>query len=280
MLQVSLGGSCGLLKHQEWKLYRIVNEKNATIDEVWDGSSLKCSFRRNMDDGLEQQWMEVCQLASTISFTSEEDSLIWQFSSKGSYSTQTLYKVINFRGIHPATVPALWSLKVPPRVHFFLWLVSKNEVLTRDNLGKRRKVEDATCMFCCEIESVQHLFFDCVLATQLWKILSTVLNVNLGGSLDVIGKYWLSNKKHCVTNIFTAAAWWSTWKLRNNICFQRSGWKSMEILYQMIIAMTQNWCPVEHQDRMKGVIAELKSQLMMARWLPAGRGLMNGDVSI
>jgi len=236
-----------------------------------------------MDDRLEQQWLEVCQLASTISFTSEEDSLIWQFSSKGSYSTQTLYKVINFRGIHSVIVPALWSLKVPPRIHFFLWLVCKNKVLTRDNLGKRRKVEDVTCLFCCETESVHHLFFDCVVATQLWKILSTVLNANLGGSLDEIGKYWLSNRKHCVTNIFTAAALWSIWKLRNNLCFQRNGWKSMEILYQMIIAMTQNWlilCPVEYQDRMKEVIADLKFQLIKSRWLPGGRGLMNGGVNI
>jgi len=179
--------------------------------------------------------------------------------------------VINFRGIQSVLVPALWSIKVPPRVHFFLWLVSKNKVLTRDNLGKRKKVEDATCLFCCQAESVQHLFFDCVVATQLWKILSLILNVNLGGSLDEIGKYWLSNKKHCVTNITSSAAMWSIWKLRNNLCFQRSGWRSLEILYQMVIGMMQNWlilCPAEHQDRLKGAIAELKCQVKMSRWLP------------
>jgi hypothetical protein len=253
-----------------WKLYRIVNEKNATVDEVWNGSSLKCSFRRNMDDNLEQQWEEVCMLASTITFSSEEDSLIWKFSSSGLYSTQSLYRVINFRGIQLVLVPALWSIKVPPRVHFFLWLVSKNKVLTRDNLGKRRKVKDPTCLFCCESETVHHLFFDCVVATQLWKVLSVVLNVNLGGSLDEVGKYWLSNKKHCVTNITSSAAIWSIRKLRNNLCFQISGWKSTEILYQMVIGMMQNWlilCPAEHHDCPKSAIAELKLQAKMSRWL-------------
>lgn len=92
------------------------------------------------------------------SYSSEEDSLIWPFSSTGTYSTQYLYKVINFRGVQPVLVPAVWSIKVPPRVHFFLWLVYKNKVLTRDNLGKRRKVEDATCLFCCESESIQKTF--------------------------------------------------------------------------------------------------------------------------
>jgi hypothetical protein len=93
------------------------------------------------------------------------------------------------------------------------------------------------------------IFFDCVMATQLWKILSLILNVNLGGSLDEVGKYWLSNKKHCVTNITSSTTMWSIWKLRNNLCFQKSGWRSMEILYQMVIGMMQNWlilCLAEH----------------------------------
>jgi hypothetical protein len=50
-------------------------------------------------------------------------------------------------------------LKVPPRVHFFLWLLSKNKVLTRDNSSIRRKVDDPSCLFCCETETVNHLYF-------------------------------------------------------------------------------------------------------------------------
>lgn len=33
---------------QYWKLYRIVNEKNNTIAEIWDGGNLKCTFRRTI----------------------------------------------------------------------------------------------------------------------------------------------------------------------------------------------------------------------------------------
>jgi len=29
---------------QYWKLYRIVNEKNMTMAEIWDGENLKCTF--------------------------------------------------------------------------------------------------------------------------------------------------------------------------------------------------------------------------------------------
>jgi hypothetical protein len=75
--------------------------------------------------------------------------------------------VINFRGVTPVYLPAIWKLSIPPRIHFFLWLVSKNKLLTRDNLGKRRKVDDPSCLFYSEKESIPHLFFECVLTKKV-----------------------------------------------------------------------------------------------------------------
>jgi hypothetical protein len=106
------------------------------------------------------RWQDIIQLASTIVFTEEEDALIWTFNSRGVYSSQSLYKVISFRGMKSVFVPAVWNLKVPPRVHFLIWLLSKNKVLTRDTLGIRKKVEDPTCLFCYELESVNRLFLN------------------------------------------------------------------------------------------------------------------------
>ena len=67
-------------------------------------------------------------------------------------------------GIMPVHVPHVWNLKIPPRVQFFLCLLSKSKVLTRDNLSVRRKVDDMSCLFCEENEHVGYLFFDCVVA--------------------------------------------------------------------------------------------------------------------
>lgn len=99
----------------------IVNEKNKTVKELWDGQNLKCTFTRIVDDALMLQWEEVFQLASTIRFTESDDEIIWSFSSNGVYS-QSLYRIINFMGVTPVHVPAVWALKIPPPpppVHFF-----------------------------------------------------------------------------------------------------------------------------------------------------------------
>jgi hypothetical protein len=54
--------------------------------------------------------------------------------------------------------PVVLKIVVLPRVHIFLWLLANNKTLTRDNLAKRRKVENESCLFCSERESVRHLF--------------------------------------------------------------------------------------------------------------------------
>jgi hypothetical protein len=96
-----------------------VVEQGKTIADLWDGTELKCYFRRIMSLELYRSWLEVVELVSTTNLSDDEDSLIWQFPSKGTYSSQSLYKIINFRGIQHVHVPALWSIKVSPRVLFF-----------------------------------------------------------------------------------------------------------------------------------------------------------------
>lgn len=184
---------------------------------------------------------------------------------------QSLYKVINFRCVQLVFSSSIWEIKVPPRVQYFLWLLSKNKLLTRDNLSKRREVEDKTCLFYIELESIQHLFFDCAVAQQMWAYLSSISGCLLGGSFDDIGKFWLSNKRNGVLNIITSAALWCLWKLRNDICFQRCMWRSMEMLLYRLAAMVQKWeiiCPEEKKETLRLKVERIKEVAGQVHWLP------------
>jgi hypothetical protein len=119
---------------QFWELYCIVNEQGKMIVELWDGVDLRCTFRRCVDRRLMEMWEEVVSIVETLELSVAEDELIWQYNSSGAYSSKSLYDVINFRGVTPVFMSALWSLRVPPRIQFFLWLMLKNKMLTRDNL--------------------------------------------------------------------------------------------------------------------------------------------------
>jgi hypothetical protein len=108
---------------QYWEVYCIVQEQNKIIAELWDGVDLKCFFRRCVDVRLFNLKEEIISIAKSLNLNDEEDELVWMHSSSGIYSSHSLYSVINFRGVTPVYVSAVWKLLILPRVHFFLWLL-------------------------------------------------------------------------------------------------------------------------------------------------------------
>jgi hypothetical protein len=88
-------------------------------------------------------------------------------------------------------------------------------VLTRDNLAKRKLVDDVSCLFCLETESVVHLFFGCCIAKLMWSQLSDMSNRIIGTDFESVAGLWLREKKFKSLNICTSAVMWYLWKMRN-----------------------------------------------------------------
>jgi hypothetical protein len=61
---------------QYWSLYSIVNEHGKAISEVWDGETLRFTFRRTVDQVVMNQWYEVLDIASSLNLRSEEDAIV------------------------------------------------------------------------------------------------------------------------------------------------------------------------------------------------------------
>jgi len=159
-----------------------------SIGDVWDGSDLKISFRRGVNNTVMQEWMSLVAIAESITYTNDCDSIVWTFSSSGKFSVQSMYNTVSFRGIQPVYTPVVWNLHVPPRIHIFLWLLTNNKTLTRNNLAKRQNVEDLSCLFCSEPETVQHLFFDCCVAKVSWNHLSEILGTQIGTDFESVAR--------------------------------------------------------------------------------------------
>jgi hypothetical protein len=145
--------------------------------------------------------------------------LIWQFNSSSIYSVQSLYAAINNRGVQHVFTPVVWKIKVPPRIHIFLWFVANNKTLTRDNLLKRRPVEDGSCLFCVEQESVAHLFFVCCIARAFWCWIIEIAGVELGSDFESIARFWILGNKYNMLNVLSSVVLWTLWKTRSILCF-------------------------------------------------------------
>lgn len=133
--------------------------------------------------------------------------------------------------------------------------------MTRDNVAKRKSLDDKRCLLCDEEETVDHLFFQCVVAKQMWLNISETIECRCGDDFESVGKMWLS-KKNMVVNIFTSAALWGLWKLRNYICFQDGRWKDVQALMQKIAGHASNWailCPSDKKQEFELKLDRLKS---------------------
>lgn len=82
------------------------------------------------------------------------------------------------------TLP-VWKICIPTRVRIFLWLVGNNRLLTRDNLAKRRLVNDMSSLFCSEVEIIHHIFFDCCVASNILEVISHVCTVILEQTMNL-----------------------------------------------------------------------------------------------
>jgi hypothetical protein len=97
---------------------------------------IRRSFRTFNQD-LMQSWVELVLVVENLVLTDESDSLVWCYHKSGVYSAQSLYAIINYRGVRPVYVPAIWKLDAPPKIQLFLWLLSHNKLATIDNLNKK-----------------------------------------------------------------------------------------------------------------------------------------------
>ena len=113
--------------------------------------------------------------------------------------------------------------------------------MTRDNMQKRKMDKPIDCMFCCELESIDHVFFECLVSSTIWKVVSDFFGTNLGSDYMSIARFWVTNKSHSALNAICAAVLWSIWKHCNALIFDGLTWLSMKQIWWLILRTIKKW---------------------------------------
>lgn len=229
------------LKTQFWDTFSICQQQDCSVAQVWDGSTRKLTFRRCVDTDFLSKWQVLLSFLSNFIPNQEEDQHIYMLEPSGSYSVKSFYNMINWGAVRTPVWKSFWKIMAPRRYLVFLWMAYHNKVLTRDNLSKRQVVEDITCLFCAESESVAHLFFYCIVAKEIWTVIAEIFNFAIRCSMSDLAVLWCVDNKKSVVAISCVAVIWSIWTLRNDLCFQGSVWTSTQTLLGRVSAMLHQW---------------------------------------
>lgn len=74
-----------------------------------------------------------------------------------------------------------------------------------DNLKTRGIVKPLGCQFCAEEETISHLFFDCVVAKEVWRYAAIHCNLHVQSYFDMARKWICDLKK-------------KTWCAQHHLC--------------------------------------------------------------
>ena len=110
------------------------------------------------------------------------------------------------------------------KIKIFLWFLNRKEILTKDNLIKRRWIGCKKCVFCDADESVEHLFIKCPFARDIWRLLHFTFNVYPPTSIANLFGSWLNGIDSVTKSrirIGVAAILWALWNCRNDIVFNK-----------------------------------------------------------
>ncbi|KAE8700193.1 hypothetical protein F3Y22_tig00110560pilonHSYRG00091 [Hibiscus syriacus] len=112
----------------------------------------------------------------------------WKWDKHRQFSTKSAYARCSPPVEH--AVGSIWSLlasyKGLPRVKSLLWLICKNKLLSNEERARRHMANHSACSICgATVESVSHIFRDCVIARAVWGNL-----IKTGCLMNSIGWNW------------------------------------------------------------------------------------------
>jgi hypothetical protein len=113
-----------------------------------------------------------------------------------------------------------------------------------------------------------HLFFECVVAKEVWKQISKMTGVKLQVNLLLVSSMWICEKTQQIPNIVHAAVLWSIWKIRNDLCFNGSRWSSMQVVFLKVGYTLARWkilCPEGKKSELERTMEALE---LLARQAP------------
>ncbi|KAK9003200.1 hypothetical protein V6N11_060766 [Hibiscus sabdariffa] len=220
-------------------------------------------------------------------FTTGLDRCIWEPDKHGEFSIKSTYTELskNTWDAKDRRWDLIWRFKIPEHIHYFIWIVMRDRLLTNESGYHMNHTDDPSCHLCGAFtESALHILRDCALTTPLWPSLlqhQHFPDFHILGLVDWI----LLNIDNCQLlsgtaipcNIFFSSLIWQIWKHRNSHIFAATTVSNADLLH-----VSRTWALQFHPSSLIPVSILILSQPSILRWCPAPNGwlTLNTDGSV
>jgi hypothetical protein len=219
---------------------------NAGAGRMWN-----VTFIRDFNDWeFEEVLAFFSFIQSKIPATLDSDFSLWKLHQHGNFDVKSFYHAIDNHSAVSFPWRAIWKVKAPRRVSFFLWSATWGRILTCDNLMRRGYSLATWCCMCRSAEETgTHLLIHCAMASDLWHMVLRSFGViwvfpnNIGdllfGWFNYFGKH-----KSSIWNLVPHCLMWTVWRERNSRIFEdedHSKTKLSELFFGLLFDWARVW---------------------------------------
>lgn len=222
--------SSGILKDQFPLLFFKVKDQSISISNMkiaWrigDWNSL-WRIMPTVENAVDLN--SLSDIIAQLQLTEKSDVIKWK-NNNGIFSSALAYSLSDNSHQANNRWTTLRSIKIPHRIRLFLWQSEHQRLPTLVLLERRSIIRDATCQWCSQsVETQEHLFFDCSLATFSWSVFKNWTNFLLPSFSEFhsISQCFASvraKNRSPISDICLASVFWSIWLARNDLIYKNS----------------------------------------------------------
>jgi hypothetical protein len=220
-------------------LASVLSKSDKGVQRVWN-----FSFIRDFNDWEMDEVLTFFNLIhSKIPRHEGPDVMKWSLRQHGRFGSKSFYQaLIGQSNIH-FPWKAIWRVKAPRRVAFFVWTAAWGKILTCDNLMRRGYSLAGWCCMCRkEWETGDHLLLHCVQASDLWSAVLRSFGVCWvfpNSIKDLLYGWFNSFGKHEseIWNLVPLCLLWIVWREHNHHIFddmEHSPSKLVELFFGLL----------------------------------------------
>ncbi|GJV69144.1 RNA-directed DNA polymerase, eukaryota, reverse transcriptase zinc-binding domain protein [Tanacetum coccineum] len=206
-------------------------------------------LRRALRGGAESsQFDSLLAAIGDVDLSDQRDSWKWSLHASVGFSVASVRLLVDEHTLEADNVATRWNKCIPIKVNIFLWRLGLNKLPSKINLQRKGiDVGSVLCPICQDdVESVNHLFFNCDMAKHLWDLLAKWWDLDIPVCANILEWYsWLdslrdSTKVRTFLEGVGGTLLWSIWSFRNRLVFSSPPPKKA-LLWDSVLSQSYLW---------------------------------------
>ncbi|GJZ65651.1 RNA-directed DNA polymerase, eukaryota, reverse transcriptase zinc-binding domain protein [Tanacetum coccineum] len=157
------------------RVYLLESERNSNVANRVSLLDWSQVLRRHPRGGIEAtQFVDLKRQIGDVVLSDHNDTWVWSPNTSKGFSVASARSLIDSHILDVSHIATRWNGCIPIKVNIFLWKLLLNKLPSRVNLDRRGiDIPSILCPICQEdVETANHLFFTCEMASSLWSMLA------------------------------------------------------------------------------------------------------------